>query len=90
MKDKLVFKGGTALNVFIIFAVPRLAVDIDLNYVGAVDRETMFLERLRLESFENLPLLSLRGAERRGNLFGYRMVMGLLRFARNDNRGIFQ
>ena len=33
LKDKLVLKGGTALNLF-IFAVPRLSIDIDLNYVG--------------------------------------------------------
>ena len=48
LKDKLVLKGGTALNLF-IFAVPRLSVDIDLNYVGAVDRETMLLERPKVE-----------------------------------------
>ncbi len=34
LKGKLVLKGGTALNLF-IFDVPRLSVDIDLNYVGA-------------------------------------------------------
>lgn len=48
LKDKLVLKGGTALNLF-IFAVPRLSVDIDLNYMGAVDRETMLLERPKVE-----------------------------------------
>jgi len=48
LKDKLILKGGTALNLF-IFAVPRLSVDIDLNYVGAVDRETMLLERPKVE-----------------------------------------
>ncbi len=48
LKDKLVLKGGTALNLF-IFAVPRLSVDIDLNYVGAADRETMLLERPKVE-----------------------------------------
>jgi hypothetical protein len=31
------------------------------------------------ETFEFLPVLSLRGAERRSNLMVYRMVMGLLR-----------
>ncbi|MBN2688427.1 MAG: nucleotidyl transferase AbiEii/AbiGii toxin family protein, partial [Deltaproteobacteria bacterium] len=46
--DRLVLKGGTALNIF-IFAVPRLSVDIDLNYVGAADRETMLLERHKVE-----------------------------------------
>jgi len=48
LKDKLVLKGGTALNIF-IFAVPRLSVDIDLNYVGATDRETMLVERPKVE-----------------------------------------
>ena len=34
LKGKLALKGGTALNLF-VFNVPRLSVDIDLNYVGA-------------------------------------------------------
>ena len=40
LKGKLALKGGTALNLF-VFDVPRLSVDIDLNYVGAEERETM-------------------------------------------------
>jgi predicted nucleotidyltransferase component of viral defense system len=48
LKDKLVLKGGTALNLF-IFDVPRLSIDIDLNYVGAADRETMLTERPKVE-----------------------------------------
>jgi predicted nucleotidyltransferase component of viral defense system len=48
LKDRLVLKGGTALNLF-IFAAPRLSVDIDLNYIGAMDRETMLGERPRVE-----------------------------------------
>ena len=32
-----------------MFDVPRLSVDIDLNYVGAVDREAMLDERPRIE-----------------------------------------
>ncbi len=48
LKDKLVLKGGTALNLF-IFDVPRLSIDIDLNYVGAVDREAMLAERPKVE-----------------------------------------
>ena len=38
LKGKLVLKGGTALNLF-VFDVPRLSVDIDLNYIGAEDRD---------------------------------------------------
>jgi predicted nucleotidyltransferase component of viral defense system len=44
LKGRLALKGGTALNLF-LFDVPRLSVDIDLNYVGAADRETMLAER---------------------------------------------
>jgi predicted nucleotidyltransferase component of viral defense system len=48
LKDRLVLKGGTALNLF-FFDLPRLSVDIDLNYIGAVDREIMLTERPKVE-----------------------------------------
>lgn len=48
LKGKLALKGGTALNLF-VFNVPRLSVDIDLNYVGAEDREIMLAERPKIE-----------------------------------------
>ena len=48
LRDRIVLKGGTALNLF-YFDVPRLSVDIDLNYVGAVDRQTMLQERPQVE-----------------------------------------
>ncbi len=48
LQGRLVLKGGTALNLF-YFDVPRLSVDIDLNYIGAVSRETMLEERPKLE-----------------------------------------
>jgi len=48
LKGKLVLKGGTALNLF-VFDVPRLSVDIDLNYVGAEEREGMLAERPKIE-----------------------------------------
>jgi predicted nucleotidyltransferase component of viral defense system len=44
LTNKLVLKGGTALNLF-IFDLPRLSVDIDLNYIGNIDREAMLTER---------------------------------------------
>ncbi len=34
LKTRLALKGGTALNLF-VFSVPRLSVDIELNYIGA-------------------------------------------------------
>ncbi len=46
--DRLVLKGGTALNLFAL-ELPRLSVDIDLNYIGSVDRETMLVERPKVE-----------------------------------------
>lgn len=48
LKGKLVLKGGTALNLF-FFDVPRLSVDIDLNYVGAENRESMLEQRPKIE-----------------------------------------
>ncbi len=46
--SRAALKGGTALNLFVL-DLPRLSVDIDLNYVGASDRETMLAERPRIE-----------------------------------------
>jgi predicted nucleotidyltransferase component of viral defense system len=48
LKGRWALKGGTALNLFLL-DVPRLSVDIDLNYVGAPERETMMAERPKLE-----------------------------------------
>ena len=48
LRGKLALKGGTALNLF-VFDVPRLSVDIDLNYVGAESREDMLAERPGVE-----------------------------------------
>lgn len=48
LKERLALKGGTALNLF-LFDLPRLSVDIDLNYVGSPDRETMLSERPKIE-----------------------------------------
>ncbi len=48
LKDRLVLKGGTALNLF-FFNLPRLSVDIDLNYIGKLDRQEMLLERPEIE-----------------------------------------
>ena len=39
LRDRLVLKGGTALNLFYFNEVPRLSIDIDLNYVGKLERE---------------------------------------------------
>lgn len=48
LKDSLLLKGGTALNLG--FGSPdRLSVDLDYNYVGRLDRESMLQDRPRCE-----------------------------------------
>ena len=44
MRERLVLKGGTAVNLFYL-ELARLSVDIDLNYIGQLDREEMQRER---------------------------------------------
>lgn len=54
LASRLALKGGTALNLF-YFDLPRLSVDIDLNYIGAIDRDTMLAEKpLVLSRIEKL------------------------------------
>jgi predicted nucleotidyltransferase component of viral defense system len=48
LKGKWGLKGGTALNMFLL-DLPRISVDIDLNYIGALDRAAMLRERPRIE-----------------------------------------
>jgi hypothetical protein len=48
LSSRLVLKGGTALNVF-LDDLPRLSVDIDLNYIGSAALEGMEAERPEVE-----------------------------------------
>lgn len=48
LQERLVLKGGTALNLFYFEQLPRLSVDIDLNYIGALSREKMLSEKLQI------------------------------------------
>ena len=48
LREKWVLKGGTALNLFVL-RHPRLSVDIDLNYIGALEREVMLADRPKVE-----------------------------------------
>jgi predicted nucleotidyltransferase component of viral defense system len=52
LSERLALKGGTALNIFHL-QLDRLSIDIDLNYIGAVDREKMLEERPAIESALN-------------------------------------
>jgi predicted nucleotidyltransferase component of viral defense system len=45
LKETLALKGGTAIN-FTVFNLPRLSVDIDLDYLKTVSRDEMLRERV--------------------------------------------
>lgn len=45
LREKIVLKGGTALNLFHFDKIPRMSVDIDLNYIGHIDRNHMLQEK---------------------------------------------
>lgn len=48
LKGRVALKGGTALNLF-LFDLPRLSVDVDINYIGSEDRDVMLAERPKIE-----------------------------------------
>lgn len=50
LKERLVLKGGTAINLFCTKELPRLSVDLDFNYIGSANRETMKQEKIQLEA----------------------------------------
>jgi predicted nucleotidyltransferase component of viral defense system len=49
LKDRLVLKGGTALNL-VIFKLPRLSVDIDLDFHSYQDKEKVMKEREKVKT----------------------------------------
>lgn len=57
LSNRLALKGGTALNVFHL-SLDRLSVDIDFNYVGALDRAVMETERPTVDAALNRLLAS--------------------------------
>ena len=59
LRDRFALKGGTAINLF-YFPMPRLSVDIDLNYIASPDRDTMLRDRPELEK-ELAKLIESRG-----------------------------
>lgn len=48
-KRKFLLKGGTAINL-IAFSLPRLSVDLDLNFAMNISKEQMLLERERFNA----------------------------------------
>jgi hypothetical protein len=65
-------KGGTALNLFYL-GLDRLSVDIDFNYIGAEDRETMLVHKALIE--QRLPRLM--------QSYGYELI----RLPRSEHAG---
>jgi len=65
LRGKLVLKGGTALNLFYLH-LARLSVDIDLNYIGHIDREATLLDRPEI----------IKAVERVAVGLGYRLQNG--------------
>ena len=57
LENRLALKGGTAINLF-LFQLPRLSVDIDLNYIGSPHRDVMLSERPIVEAALELIFLS--------------------------------
>ena len=49
LKEKLALKGGTAINLT-FYNYLRLSVDIDLDYIGSIDREQMIIDRGLIET----------------------------------------
>jgi predicted nucleotidyltransferase component of viral defense system len=66
LRGKLVLKGGTALNFFYL-NLTRLSVDIDLNYVGYIDREATLRDRPEIA----------RAVEQVSTGLGYRLQNGV-------------
>jgi len=46
LNTRLVLKGGTAINLFYL-DLARLSVDIDLSYIGQIERGPMLDEKSR-------------------------------------------
>ena len=66
LQPRLCLHGGTALNLFTL-DMPRLSVDIDLNYIGSVERTVMLDERPEVE----------RAIVGVGNELGFHVIPGL-------------
>jgi|GEM_PF-58240 len=48
LKNRLILKGGTAINL-LFFDIPRLSIDVDMNYIGDSTKEMMLTEREEIQ-----------------------------------------
>ena len=65
LHERLVLKGETTVNLFYL-ELARLSVDIDLNYIGQLDREEMQRERPEID----------KAAEQISKALGYKLQRG--------------
>ncbi|MGB7282702.1 MAG: nucleotidyl transferase AbiEii/AbiGii toxin family protein [Candidatus Acidiferrum sp.] len=73
LRERLVLKGGTAVNLFYL-ELARLSVDIDLNYIGQLDREQMQRERPEI----------VKAAEQISKALGYKVQRSADDYALNE------
>lgn len=73
LRERLVLKGGTAVNLFYL-GLARLSVDVDLNYIGQLDREEMQRERPEI----------VKAAEQITKALGYKVQKGADDYALNE------
>jgi predicted nucleotidyltransferase component of viral defense system len=73
LRQRLVLKGGTAVNLFYL-QLARLSVDIDLNYIGQLDREGMRRERPEI----------LKATEQITEALGYKLQRSAEDYALNE------
>ncbi len=50
LRESLVLKGGTAINLFCTPTLPRLSVDLDFNYIGEISREKMLVQKPKIDN----------------------------------------
>ena len=50
IRETLVLKGGTAINLFCSKELPRLSVDLDFNYIGSLDLDEMRSDREKISN----------------------------------------
>ena len=48
LKENLILKGGTSLN-FLYFDIPRLSIDLDFDYTGAISKNDMVKQRPNMQ-----------------------------------------
>ena len=84
LRDTLVLKGGTAINIFCTENLPRLSVDLDFNYIGSINKSNMLEDKqiIRQEIIEfailsNMSLIRNPSSHAGGKMiFEYKSLIG--------------